>query len=80
MFSCHQLKLRSKVSTEQEKLLAEKGRKMEEIRKSLAETQSSLRMKENEVCAHYGILSLFIVTILYLSFSTDVAVKLCFML
>ena len=59
MFSCHQLKLRSKVSTEQEKLLAEKGREMEEIRKSLAETQSSLRMKENEVCAHYGILSLF---------------------
>ena len=59
MFSCHQLKLRSKVSTEQEKLLAEKGIEMEEIRKSLAETQSSLRMKENEVCAHYETLSFF---------------------
>ena len=49
MFTLHQLKLRSKVSTEQEKLLAEKSREMDEIRKNLAETQSTLRIKENEV-------------------------------
>ena len=83
-FSLHQLKLRSKVSTEQEKLLAGKGREMEEIRKSLAETQSSLRMKENEVCLRNGILSLFHIdeniTILHLPFNSDVDVKLFFVL
>ena len=44
-----QLKLRSQVTTEQEKLLGEKGRDLEEMKKELENTKTTLRQKEDEV-------------------------------
>ena len=44
-----QLKLRDQVNIEQEKLLGEKSREMEEMRKDLEEVKSLVRSKEEEV-------------------------------
>ena len=49
IFSWLQLKLRNQVTTEQEKLLGEKNKEMEEIRKDLEATKTQLRNKEDEV-------------------------------
>jgi hypothetical protein len=46
---CFQLKLRTQVTTEQEKLLVEKNKDMEDIRKELNEANQLLRNKEDEV-------------------------------
>ena len=52
LFYILQLKLRNQVTTEQEKLLGEKNREMEEMRKDLESTKTSLRNKNEEVCFH----------------------------
>ena len=44
-----QLKLRDQVNIEQEKLLGEKHREMEEVRRDLEQTKGSVRAKEDEV-------------------------------
>ena len=44
-----QLKLRSQITTEQEKLLGDKNREMEEMRKDLESTKTNLREKTGEV-------------------------------
>ena len=44
-----QLKIRNQVTSEQEKLLTEKNKEMEQIRKDLEEAKTALRNKEDEV-------------------------------
>ena len=53
LFYILQLKLRNQVTTEQEKLLGEKNREMEEMRKDLESTKTSLRNKSEEVCLEH---------------------------
>ena len=48
-FYVFQLKLRNQVTTEQEKLLIEKNKEMEEIRKDLEQAKSFLKEKSAEV-------------------------------
>ena len=47
--SIMQIKLRSQIATEQEKLLGEKDQELEKLRQDLASTKDNLRSREDEV-------------------------------